>query len=130
MQAVEEKLLNVSLLEPKLKHPTVFSWFDALSAGESFTLLNDHDPIPLFYEMKAERGEVFNWNNIENGPEVWRVEITKTSGESKAVNGVKEAEGNAKHEDEIFTLNVTTLEPRLKHPTIFKYFDALNPGEA
>ena len=58
MQAVEEKILNVSLLEPRLKHPTVFSWFDALSVGESFILLNDHDPIPLFYEMKAERGEV------------------------------------------------------------------------
>ena len=36
MQAVEEKILNVSLLEPRLKHPTVFSWFDALRDGESF----------------------------------------------------------------------------------------------
>ena len=130
MQAVEEKILNVSLLEPRLKHPTVFSWFDALSVGESFILLNDHDPIPLFYEMKAERGEVFNWNKIENGPEVWRVEITKTPGELKAVNGIKETKNNGKQEDEIFTLNVTTLEPRMKHPTIFKYFDALKPGQA
>ena len=27
------------------------------------------------------------------------------------------------------TLDVTQIEPRLKHPTIFKYFDALQAGE-
>lgn len=131
MQAVEEKILNVSLLEPKLKHPTVFSWFDALAEGESFILLNDHDPIPLFYEMKAERGEIFNWNKIENGPEVWRVEITKTKSSTKnTAQSEKEDNNSSKPDDEIFTLNVTLLEPRLKHPTIFKHFDALKPGEA
>ena len=129
MQAVDEKILNVSLLEPKLKHPTVFSWFDALEDGQSFILLNDHDPIPLFYEMKAERGEVFDWEKIENGPEVWRVVITKKAGE-KATNKINPAEVGKTQEPEMFTLNVTLLEPRMKHPTIFKYFDELQPGEA
>src|SRR5690606_5890025 len=119
----------VSLLEPKLKHPTVFSWFDALEDGQSFILLNDHDPIPLFYEMKAERGEVFDWEKIENGPEVWRVVITKKAGE-KATNKINPAEVGKTQEPEMFTLNVTLLEPRMKHPTIFKYFDELQPGEA
>ena len=34
--------LNVTLLEPRLKHPTVFQYFDALSAGENFVIENDH----------------------------------------------------------------------------------------
>ena len=129
MQAVDEKILNVSLLEPKLKHPTVFSWFDALEDGQSFILLNDHDPIPLFYEMKAERGEVFEWEKIENGPEVWRVAITKKAG-NKTTNNIKPIGTVNSQEPEMFTLNVTLLEPRMKHPTIFKYFDELQPGEA
>ena len=129
MQAVDEKILNVSLLEPKLKHPTVFSWFDALEDGQSFILLNDHDPIPLFYEMKAERGEVFEWEKIENGPEVWRVAITKKAG-NKTTNNIKPTGTVNSQEPEMFTLNVTLLEPRMKHPTIFKYFDELQPGEA
>lgn len=111
--------LFIPALQPALKHPTVFSKFDALAAGDSFLLVNDHDPIPLYYEMKAERGDVFEWTKVEDGPEVWKVQIKKTQ-EPKA-----EAE-----ETGIFVLNVTLLEPRLKHPTIFQHFDELQPGEA
>lgn len=70
--------LFIPELQPALKHPTVFKRFDALQPGESFVLVNDHDPIPLFYELKAERGDVFEWTRLENGPEVWKVEIKKT----------------------------------------------------
>ena len=114
--------LFVPDLQPALKHPTVFNRFDALQPGESFLLVNDHDPIPLFYEMKAERGEGFEWKKIENGPEVWKVEIKKTGKSSQAANVLKEV--NQDPANAIFDLNVTVIEPRLKHPTIFKYFDA------
>jgi regulator of cell morphogenesis and NO signaling len=120
--------LFVPGLQPALKHPTVFKKFDDLNRGDSFLLVNDHDPIPLFYEMKAERGEVFEWKKIENGPDVWKVEIKKTGGAAQKTNVVQQA--NAKAENVIFDLDVTVIEPRLKHPTIFKYFDALKPGEA
>lgn len=120
--------LFVPALQPALKHPTILKRFDDLKAGESFLLINDHDPIPLYYEMKAEKGEVFEWKKVEDGPEVWKVEITKTGGDSCPVNRVKENEATAA--GEVFVLNVTLIEPRLKHPTIFKYFDALKEGEA
>jgi regulator of cell morphogenesis and NO signaling len=112
-----------------LKHATVFQKFDALKVGESFLLINDHDPIPLYYEMKAERGDIFEWKKIENGPETWQVEITKTGAAAVAQEKVEERNSEPAKED-IFVLNVTLLEPRLKHPTIFKHFDALNHGEA
>ena len=48
--------LNVPSLPPAQKHPTVFRVFDGLLPGNSFIIENDHDPIPLFYEMTAERG--------------------------------------------------------------------------
>ena len=111
-----------------LKHPTVLKTFDELQPGESFLLINDHDPIPLFYEMKAEKGEVFEWNKIESGPEVWKVEIKKIENVSLSEKSIKETSEISK--DELFILNVTLIEPRLKHPTIFKHFDALKPGEA
>ena len=63
----QDNILNVTLLEPKLKHPTIFVRFDELISGESLTLLNDHDPKPLYYELVAERGEIFTWEyNILN----------------------------------------------------------------
>ena len=120
--------LFVPALQPALKHPTVFKKFDSLKEGEAFLLVNDHDPIPLYYELKAERGNVFEWTKVENGPDVWKVEIRKTGDSAGSLKPLEE-KNEGKGED-VFVLNVTLIEPRLKHPTIFKHFDALKEGEA
>ncbi len=44
MQTITENILNVTLLEPRQKHPTIFVRFDELTEGESLTIQNDHDP--------------------------------------------------------------------------------------
>lgn len=81
METLEEALfeLNVTLLEPKLKHPTIFKHFDSLQPGEAFYILNDHDPKPLYYQMIAERGNVFTWKYEEKGPVWWKVLIQKNN---------------------------------------------------
>lgn len=73
----ESNVLNVTLLEPRQKHPTIFVRFDALAPGESLTIHNDHDPKPLYYQLLGERGNIFNWEYLEEGPEWWKVRITK-----------------------------------------------------
>lgn len=118
--------LFVPDLQPALKHPTILKKFDELPSGESFLLINDHDPIPLYYEMKAEKGEIFEWKKIENGPEVWKVEIKKTGSNVQAIPLERTSTAPAA---DIFVLNVTLIEPRFKHPTIFKHFDALAGGQ-
>ena len=72
-----ENILNVTLIEPRLKHPTIFERFDELISGESLILHNDHDPKPLYYELSAERGDIFSWQYLQQGPETWKVKITK-----------------------------------------------------
>jgi regulator of cell morphogenesis and NO signaling len=126
MQTIDS--LFVPDLAPAQKHPTVLKKFDDLQNGESFLLINDHDPIPLYYEMKAEKGDVFIWKKVENGPEVWKVEITKTGDGTNKINDLEEQHSGGG--EEAFVLNVTLIEPRLKHPTIFKHFDELNPGQS
>lgn len=69
--------LDVTKIEPRLKHPTIFERFDALQGGEAFVIHNDHDPVPLYYQMIAERGQVFEWEYVLKGPEIWEVKITK-----------------------------------------------------
>lgn len=110
METAAQNILVVSEIEPRKKHQTVFDRFDELVSGETLIIHNDHDPKPLFYELQAQRGNIFQWAYLENGPEVWKIEITKTA--------------NA-----LDVLNVTLIEPRLKHPTIFKKFDDLKPGQ-
>lgn len=69
--------LDVRPIVPREKHPAIFSTFNSLSIGEAFQLVNDHDPKPLYYQMAAEMNDQFDWEYVEQGPEVWRVNITK-----------------------------------------------------
>lgn len=70
-------ILNVTVIEPRLKHPTIFQKFDSLNGGEAFIIHNDHDPKPLYYQLLAERGQIFNWEYLESGPKLWQVKICK-----------------------------------------------------
>ena len=73
----ELKQLDVRTIVPKEKHPTIFSTFEALNKGEGFQLVNDHDPKPLYYQFQAEKKDQFEWDYVEKGPQVWRVNISK-----------------------------------------------------
>lgn len=40
-------------------------------------LVNDHDPLPLYYQFSCEHTTTFHWEYVEKGPQVWRVRIAK-----------------------------------------------------
>ncbi len=69
--------LDVRELSPRQRHPLIFETWQALAPGQSFTLINDHDPKPLYYHFAAEHSGRFDWQYLEEGPEVWRVRIGK-----------------------------------------------------
>ena len=79
-----KEILDVTLLPPVRKHPAIFEKFDALTGGEGFIIHNDHDPKPLYYQMLAERGNIFQWEYLLSGPETWEVLITKNRIEQEA----------------------------------------------
>jgi len=72
-------LIDVRQIPPRDRHPLIFQTFDNLALGEAFVLVNDHDPRPLYYQFLHERADQFTWNYLEQGPEVWRVEIGKVT---------------------------------------------------
>ena len=71
------RTLDVRVIPPREKHPTIFQTFASLQPGESFVLVNDHDPKPLRYQFEAEHAGEYGWQYLEQGPAVWRVEISK-----------------------------------------------------
>lgn len=75
--AIPVQTLDVTVIPVREKHPTIFRTFDSLRPGEAFEIINDHDPLPLFYQFQMERPDRFTWSKLENGPEVWRVQIGK-----------------------------------------------------
>jgi len=76
-EAESGESLDVRTMIPRERHPRIFQRFDQLKPGEHFVLVNDHDPKPLYYQFAAERPGTFTWRYLEEGPEVWRVEIGK-----------------------------------------------------
>lgn len=75
-----EKVVDVRAIAPARRHPMIFGAFEELRPGQSFVLVNDHDPKPLYYQFQAERTGKFAWDYLEQGPEVWRVRIAKKTG--------------------------------------------------
>lgn len=69
--------LDVRPIPPPQKHPTIFQTFDSLQVGQHFILINDHDPKPLYYQFSHERDGQFSWEYLEQGPQVWRVKISR-----------------------------------------------------
>lgn len=71
------RTLDVRVIPPREKHPIIFQTFEALQPGEAFVLVNDHDPLPLRYQFEYEHTGEFGWEYLEEGPSVWRVEISR-----------------------------------------------------
>jgi len=69
--------IDVRSLVPMQRHQKIFELVAELTPGASFVLVNDHDPKPLYYQLEAENPGQFSWAYVEQGPEVWRVEIGK-----------------------------------------------------
>src|SRR3546814_19351951 len=80
-------VLDVTQIEPRLKHPTIFEHFDALEQGESFVIHNDHDPRPLYYQLLGERGHIFTWDYLASGPETCQVQLAKPAAEAEETVG-------------------------------------------
>ena len=88
--------VDARILPIPQKHPTIFRTFEGLPVGEAMLLVNDHDPKPLYYQFAAERTGQFDWRYLENGPDVWKVEIRRT-GAPAAAERLAEALGCCGH---------------------------------
>lgn len=77
MNIEDRIILDVRNIIPRERHPKIFNTFDGLRAGEMMVLINDHDPKPLKYQLEAERPGQMEWKYIEQGPDIWKVEIIK-----------------------------------------------------
>ena len=72
-----DRTVDVREIAPRERHSLIFSTFDGLRAGEAMTLVNDHDPKPLYEQFQAERTGEFTWDYLQQGPREWRVRIGK-----------------------------------------------------
>ncbi|MDG4880477.1 MAG: DUF2249 domain-containing protein [Mesorhizobium sp.] len=76
-EVVSQPQLDVRAIPPVERHPRIFGIAQALAEGQSFVIVNDHDPRPLRYQMEARYPGLFDWEYLQQGPDIWRVEIKR-----------------------------------------------------
>lgn len=69
--------LDVREIPHGRRHPRIFGIYARLAPGESFVLVNNHDPKPLRREFQATYPDQFGWDYLEAGPDQWQVRIKR-----------------------------------------------------
>ncbi|GCF15170.1 hypothetical protein Harman_31050 [Haloarcula mannanilytica] len=108
--------IDVRDLKPQRRHEALLGIFDDLAMGEGFVLVNDHDPKPLYHELKSMHGDVIEWDYASKGDGEWRVEIVKT-GDSEATD-----------EDVVTRYDVREIPKQERHPTIHHRYGMISEG--
>ena len=74
--------LDVRPLRKPDRHPEIFRAFEALTVGESFVFISNHDPRHLREEFEADYSGSFAWHYLEQGPAAWRIRIGRLAATS------------------------------------------------
>jgi uncharacterized protein (DUF2249 family) len=69
--------LDLRLTPHERRHSIVFYAFGRLGIGESFSLINDHDPQPLRAQMEQQRPGEMAWEYEVRGPHEFRIKISR-----------------------------------------------------
>ena len=72
--------IDVRAIPPSHRHPTILGVLTALAPGGSMLVTIDHDPQPLRSQVETGYPKRFDWKYLEQGPDVWRVEIKRQEG--------------------------------------------------
>lgn len=69
--------LDVRVFIPIERHKMLLKMFAELPVGAHFTFINDHDPLPLYYEFRSIHGDVVGWDYLKKGGVDWQVRVTR-----------------------------------------------------
>ncbi|WP_353093500.1 DUF2249 domain-containing protein [Tissierella praeacuta] len=69
--------LDTSGYEINDVNSVVLRTFDSLPVGEKMVLINDSDPSHVFHQLEEKRTGKFEWEYIQEGPDVWKVSLAK-----------------------------------------------------
>ena len=83
-----DKVMDVRPIPCSIKHSLIIRTWAELPVNDHFILLNDHDPVPLYYQFAAQWPGAFTWEHLVKGPDEFRVKITKLRSLSAPVGEV------------------------------------------
>lgn len=68
---------DVRPISCRQKHAMILQRWAELPPGEHFVLVNDHDPVPLYYQFAGQFPDAFEWEYLVAGPDEFHVRIKR-----------------------------------------------------
>lgn len=118
MENITTDELDVRTLVPIKRHEKLHQLFADLPAGESFTIINDHDPKPLYYEFRSVYGDVVDWEYLKRDTEEWKVKVTRTADSE-----------TEKNDNVSILIDLRKADPKDWKYTIFHRYGMMLPGD-
>ena len=110
------------------KHALIFRRWAGLPVGAHFVLINDHDPVPLYYQFAAQFPAAFEWEYLIAGPDVFHVKITRLAASPDRPAIVPPPVSCGSHRAKEGTIDVRGLEPPEPMMRILVAFEQLANG--
>ncbi len=66
----------------------ILTLFNSLQDGQSLELISNHSLAPLNKFFQIEMPGFFIWNDVEQGPEVWKINIRRTDSPNLTINEI------------------------------------------
>lgn len=120
---------DVRVIPCRQKHALIFARWAELPIGGHFVLVNDHDPVPLYYQFAAQFPSAFSWEYIVSGPDEFQVKITRLAASPvlPAIAPPSKACGAAAPAD-VDWVDARGLEPPEPMMRILAAVETLKPG--
>lgn len=119
--------LDVREVSCREKHPLIFRRWTELPVGSHFVLVNDHDPVPLYYQFAGQYPGAFTWEYLVAGPDEFQVKITRVAATKGSV-ALRPPTGGCGSVRSDALLDVRGLEPPEPMMRILAALETLAPG--
>lgn len=84
----EDKVLDVREIDPRYRKKTILSLFGQLTDGQCLILISNHSLAPLNRLFQLEHQGFFEWSELENGPQIWKISIRKIESLNLTINDI------------------------------------------
>jgi uncharacterized protein (DUF2249 family) len=131
--SIDPSRFDVREIPCRVKHAQIFQRWADLPVGKFFVLINDHDPVPLWYQFAAQFPGAFEWEYLLRGPEEFQVKITKTRavamGAQEAPSPAAMAATCSAPKGDTIEVDARGLEPPEPLLRILNALETLPPGK-
>ncbi len=124
-ESIDLTHFDVRPIPCRQKHKMIFERWAALPVGQHFVLINDHDPVPLYYQFAVQFPGQFTWEYLVAGPDEYQVKIARVASAPNAAPLVPPPFSAAAPSE----LDLRGLEPPQPMIRILTAVEQLAPGE-